>query len=153
MHLPFLHPGVSGKYTLGNMQVTVFGKIHPSIAENMSLPENTWYFEMDFEVLHLLTQKKDQLFQKISMYPSIPRELNFIVDEYTETGALARDIFASHPWITPVFVDSVYRDTEKIGAGKKSVNFSFTLQSMDGTISDQEAQEIQSSIIDMMEQK
>lgn len=146
----FLHPGLTGHYSVADKTVATFGKIHPSIVENYEIPENTWYFEMDFETLHDLVQKKDLLFKKISVYQAIPRELNFILPENAETGLIAREIFALHPWITPVFIDSVYRDAEKIGSNKKSVNFSFTLQSMTGTINDTEAQEIQTLIIDTM---
>jgi len=148
--VPYLHPGASGSYRVDSDELVIFGKIHPSVAENFEIPEETWYFEMDFEKFLLRVLERERLFQPISAYQSIPRELNFILPEHTETGEIARDIEAIHPWISRVTIDSVYRDEEKIGSEKKSVNFAFVLQSMDGTISDTEALDIQNSIIEKM---
>jgi phenylalanyl-tRNA synthetase beta subunit len=47
-------------------------------------------------------------------------------------------------------VDSIFRDESKIGTNKKSVNFAFSLQSDESTISDDEAMGIQNMIIDKM---
>jgi phenylalanyl-tRNA synthetase beta subunit len=58
-----------------------------------------------------------------------------------------------HPWIMGVVVDSIYRDAEKIWAAKKSVNYSFSLQSDESTISDDEAMTIQNMIIETMKEK
>ena len=105
-----------------------FGKIHPETAEAFEIPHETWYFEADMETLLMLSREKEVLFQAISRFQSIPRELNFVMDEKVQTGEVAKLIDSEHPWIHDVVVDSIYRDAEKIGAGKKSVNFSFTLQ-------------------------
>ena len=142
-----LHPGIMGSYRIDATEVVTFGQIHPSVAENFEAPEQTMYFEIDFEILLDFMLQEERLFQPISSYQSIPRELNFILPEHTETGKIARDIEALHPWISHVVVDSVYRDPTKVGEGKKSVNFSFSLQSMDKTISDHEAGDIQNTII------
>jgi phenylalanyl-tRNA synthetase beta subunit len=58
-----------------------------------------------------------------------------------------------HPWIMGVVVDSIYRDAEKIWVAKKSVNYSFSLQSDESTISDDEAMTIQNMIIETMKEK
>lgn len=150
--LPFLHPGFSGTYGSGEKDFTTIGKIHPSIAVSFEIPENTWYFEVDFDALFDLFADREKLFRKISPYQSIPRELNFILEERTETGVIAEEISTVHPWIGEVTVNSIYRDEEKIGKDKKSVNFSFSLQWMDATLSDDEALTIQNNIIEKIEQ-
>lgn len=75
------------------------------------------------------------------------------MSEKTETGPIAHLIDALHPWIGNVVVDSIYRDESKLGAGKKSVNFSFTLTNMDDTISDEDALAVQNSIIAKMQEQ
>ncbi len=89
----------------------------------------------------------------ISKYQTISRELNFLLPENTPTGEIAADISAVHPWIQNIVVDSVYRDVEKIGSKKKSVNFSFLLSNTEGTINDESALSVQNQIIDMMKEK
>ena len=148
--LPFFHPGFSGTYRSDEGIFASIGKIHPSIAVSFEIPENTWYFEVDFELLFDLFLKKETIFKRISPYQAVSRELNFILDEKTETGTIADAISSTHPWIGRVIVDSVYRDDEKIGTGKKSVNFAFFLQG-EGTISDEEAGKIQNDIVEKIE--
>lgn len=151
--LPFLHPGVSGKYHEGDMTILEFGKIHPAVAENFSIPTDTFYFEANFTNLLAGSEEKEVFFHPISKYQIIRRELNFLLPENTPTGEIARDIDASHPWIKDVVVDSVYRDAGKIGAEKKSVSFSFVLSNTEGTINDEEALSVQNLIIDTMKER
>ena len=70
--------------------------------------------------------------------------------ESTRTGEIATTISALHPWIRDITVDSIFRDDDKIGTDKKSVNFAFSLQSDESTISDDEAMNIQTMIIEKM---
>lgn len=86
----------------------------------------------------------------ISKFQSIPRELNFVMGRDVTTGPIAKMIEAHHPYIQNVIVDSIYEDESKLGKDKKSVNFSFTLQSHEDTISDDEALRIQDAIIALM---
>lgn len=72
------------------------------------------------------------------------------MDEQVYTGAIAVDIESQHPWISTVSVGSIYRDDAKIGINKKSVNFIFSLQSHEHTISDNEALNLQNNIIETM---
>jgi hypothetical protein len=51
------------------------------------------------------------------------------MEDTIQTGSVALLIESEHPWIHNVVVDSVYQDDDKIGKGKKSVNFHFILQS------------------------
>jgi phenylalanyl-tRNA synthetase beta chain len=148
--LTFLHPGVSGSYKEGDMSILDFGRIHPAVAENFGLPSDTLYFEADFETLLMHAREKDTRFSPISKYQTIPRELNFVMDTHTPTGEVVRTLSTLHPWITLVTVDSVFEDEAKVGAGKKSVNFAFTLVSHDATISDEEALRVQDIVIEEM---
>lgn len=127
-----------------------FGRIHPETAHAFDISSDTLYFEVDYEKILELRADKDDRFHEISRYQTIPRELNFVLDEHTPTGDITRIIDAVHPWIRDISVDSIYRDEEKVGAGKKSVNFAFTLSNTDGTISDDEAMHVQNLVIDTM---
>lgn len=146
-----LHPGISGHYTLNNQEIARFGQIHPRLASEFSIPEDTLYFELDYEVLLGFYTDKELLFHSISRFPSIPRDLNFILPKNTPTGHVARILDGLHPWIHNVRVVDTYEDSEKIGEGKKSVTFAFILQNEEATITDTEAMEIQNHIISNME--
>lgn len=144
----FLHPGVAGTYSHDGVTLAKFGRIHPEVTENFEIPENTIYFEMNFEEIFALLEKTNRRFENISVYQPISRELNFILPKNVEIGEIAHKIEAVHPWIGRVIVDSIFEDAEKIGENLRSVNFSFIVQSPTGTISDEEAKNIQNSVIE-----
>lgn len=148
---PFLHPGASGKYHDNEYIFAHFGKIHPEVAANFSLPENVWYFEIDFENILEKSGKMQKKFRAISPYQAITREFNFVLPKKTETGKIAKKIASAHPWIQNVVVDSVFEDAEKIGKNQKSVTFSLVIQSPENTISDEQSKNISETIIALLE--
>ncbi len=146
------HPGISGRYQEGGTTIISFGRLHPEVAHQFELPSDTLYFEADYEKLLTLSTEKDIIFQEIQKFPTIERELNFIIGETTQVGPILRTIDSFHPWIMDVWVVSTYRDLEKIGEDKKSVTFRFELVNREATITDTEALEIQNLVIDRMEE-
>ncbi|NRH21623.1 phenylalanine--tRNA ligase subunit beta [Candidatus Gracilibacteria bacterium] len=151
--LPFLHPGASGEYREGEIVFVRFGRIHPETAEAFGISPETLYWESDFQILLSHIELKETRVQPISKFQSIPRELSFVMDESIHTGPIAQDIESFHPWISGVYVGSIYRDETKLGTNKKSVNFVFSLCSHEHTITDIEALDIQNNIIETMKEK
>lgn len=127
--------------------------MHPETAEAYDIPPETLYFEIEYEFLLSLSSEREAVFHTPSRYQRIDRELNFTMPEQTRTGEVATIISSIHPWIQDVIVDSIYRDTAKLGENIKSVNFSFSLQSDESTISDDEALRIQDTIISRMQEE
>lgn len=151
--LACLHPGVSAAYKVGDDAIIRFGRVHPETAEAYDIPVDTLYWECEYEELLVLSGEQENPFHAISKYQRVDRELNFVMSETIRTGEIATLLSSVHPWITGVVVDSVYRDEAKIGSEKKSVNYSFSLQSDESTISDDEAMNIQNMIIETMKGK
>lgn len=146
----YMHPGISGRYHIWDIFIAKFGKIHPGVAESYDIPSETWYFDITFDELIGLNMEKEITFSEISKFQKIDRELNFVVSETVRTGTMAEHLSALHPWIQNISVNSIYRDAEKIWAGKKSVNFAFELVSHENTIRDHDALNIQDMIIARM---
>lgn len=148
--LTCLHPGVSAVYRVGDDVVLRFWRVHPQTAEIYDIPTDTLYWECEYELILSLASEKENPFHPISRFQRIDRELNFVMSETTRTGDIAILLSSVHPWIQGVTVDSIYRDETKVWIGKKSVNYAFSLQSDESTISDEEAMNIQNMIIDRM---
>ncbi len=144
---PYLHPGVCGEYSHNGVVLAKFGKFHPQVVENFEIPSETVYFEVNFEEIFQIIQKTSRQLQHISSYQPIRRELNFLLPKKAEIAEVARKIESTHDWISRVIVDSVFEDEEKVGKDMRSVNFSFVVQSPDSTITDEEAKNIQESVI------
>lgn len=82
--LPFLHPGKSGIYTLSNTPVFTLGRIHPQVAKAFELSQDALYFEADFPTLiRLASLHRATTYTPISRFPSIARELNFVLEART----------------------------------------------------------------------
>ncbi len=100
-----------------------------------------------------LTLKKEKLFYRpISKFPPAKRDLAFIVDTSVSTDEVKKEILELAD--TAVLVELFDEfESDKLGAGKKSVAFHVWLEDEKRTLSDKEADEIVSRIIDGLKEK
>jgi len=83
-------------------------------------------------------ESKEQIYKKISRFPSVEMDLSVIVDESVQAGRVRDAIIgAAGGLLEGIELIAVYRG-EPIKTGKKSVTFRFTLRADDHTLSDQE---------------
>ncbi len=151
---PYFHPNKSGRYMLGDDCIATFGYIHPRVLTNFDLTgEEVVFFDIDAEKLAALARKKSVAYREPSKFPSISRELNFVLPDRENTGNIARAIAAVDPRISSPKVVDTYIDETKVGVGKKSVTFSFMIEDRTKTITDEEAGEIQSRVISGLAEK
>ena len=77
-----LHPYRTAElYLEDQSSLGVFGQIHPVVAKQNNISSGLFLFEFDFETLkNQFKQKKLALYQQYSLYPTITKDLSFIVD-------------------------------------------------------------------------
>lgn len=77
------HPYCTAKLYLDNeMELGIFGKIHPILAKRLNISSNTYLFEFDFELIqNQIQMNKLKLYQEYSFYPKIVKDLSFIVHQ------------------------------------------------------------------------
>ena len=83
-----------------------------------------------------------------SPYPAVSRDLNLVVDEavrWAELAATARDN-AGEMFESLEYRDT-YRDLQRLGADKKSLLFSITMRSADGTLTSGQADEVRDRVV------
>lgn len=100
-----------------------------------------------FEILKMPELHRPVKFTPIPAFPGTRRELNFILPESTPVGVVMGLVQDVHAWITDIGVTQVYRDENHIGKDKKSVVVTFLIRNPDATITDAEALEIQTHVI------
>lgn len=143
-----LHPNKSGRYTIDGEILISFGSLHPGVAESFGLANvEVLLFEVDYQKLARLFAVSDYKFSEIGKYPGITRELNFVFLETTPVSSVIAKIASVSPLLSNFSVVDEFRDAVKIGEGKKSISFSFLMQDMTKTITDEEALAIQEKII------
>ncbi len=133
---PHLHPGKSARTADGWV-----GELHPSLLDGQ------WgAFELDLDGLVAAAPEAVE-FEAVSPYPEVRQDLAFVVDE----GVPAAEILsalreAAGPQLRTAAVFDEYRG-EQTGAGKRSLAFRVAFGSPERTLTDDEAGELRSRIV------
>jgi phenylalanyl-tRNA synthetase beta chain len=137
-----LHPGKAAEIDGGWL-----GELHPTLLEG------SWgAFELD---LGALTASVPELivYEDVITFPAVRQDIAVAVDEEVEVGALVGVAHeAAGPLLREARVFDVYRG-EQVGAGRKSVAIHLAFQSPERTLTDEEAAELRSAIVRMLEER
>ena len=136
------------RLNLGGKDCGVLGEVSSWGLEQFELRGSTTVAELDLAAIVenavLIRQVKP-----LSTFPPVNRDLNVVVDEGVcwadiEQVVLAHggDLFESIQ-----FQDDTYRDVKQLGAGKKSVLFSFQLRSSSETLTNEQADAVRDQIV------
>jgi phenylalanyl-tRNA synthetase beta chain len=148
-----LAKGGAVELRLGESVLGYLGIIEPKILKKQKLPQAAVAAEISLPVLleqaRLVPQQK-----AISMFPTIQRDLNFVVAEsiaWREMEDVARAAVGTD--LAGVTYRETYRDTDKDGAGRKRVLMTVELQRHDSTLSGDQADELVGKLIGACREK
>ncbi|MEG1751602.1 MAG: phenylalanine--tRNA ligase subunit beta [Clostridia bacterium] len=148
------HPGVSAIIEDANTKTNIgyFGKIHPKVAKNFQISEDTFYGEINMDYLFNLCNKK--IYAKVlSKFPVVERDIAVIVSEKTTVEELSASIKKSCGKIfESVDLFDIYRGSQ-VENGKKSLAYKIKFSALDRTLVDDEVNEIVKKILKDLEFK
>ena len=121
-----------------------FGLVRPTLLPLFDIDDIEVYA---FEIVKMPELHRPMKFTPIVEFPGTRRELNVIMPESTPVAVVTAIVRASHEWVSDIGVTEIYRDESHIGVDKKSVVVSFLIRNNAATITDGEALEVQTSII------
>lgn len=134
---PYLHPGVSADFTVGDRVIGSCGSVHPTVKETYGISGNVYVAELDLEDL-LRTAHTDVKYSPISKFPCVNRDLAFVVKEECSVGELTATIKAAcGEDLEQIALFDVYKG-EQIEKGYKSVAFSLRFRSLEKTLGETE---------------
>ena len=135
------HPGQTALISVNNDIVGVIGKLHPSQTK-----ENV--FVMEINLSKLLNKKVGKMkYKELSKFPSIKKDVAFIVDKDLESAVIEKQIKKSAGnLLTNIEVFDVYTG-EHVEEGKKSIAYSLTFSDSKKTLTDDEVTGIFNKII------
>lgn len=139
-----LHPGVTAKVMLGNDYLGVVGKLHPT--SNLE----AFVFEINLEVLlkHITKQPN---FEVISRFPSITRDIAFVVDKMVPQESIHALITqTARKFLVDLTLFDVYED-EKIGLNKRSLAYAMTFGSKEKTLEASDVDKLMKSILNRLQ--
>ena len=147
---PALHPGKTAEINYKGQVIGWMGALHPRLLNALDLNQEVFLFEI--EIPPLLSRVKP-LYQRISKYPFIRRDLSLCVNEETAAAELER---VARETLDPRFLKSfyvfdVYTDAALAQQRKKSIAIGMVLQDDKATLQDADIQEMMAALIRALE--
>ena len=147
------HPYRSAEVYLGRELLGLIGQIHPKMAQDYDIAE-TVALEINLEVL-LRNKPQKVKFSEVSKYPSISRDLAFVVKDEVKVGDIITSIkkngkLHKENIIQNVEVFDVYTG-EHVEKGSKSIALRIVFQSAERTLKDADINEIHNKILETLE--
>ncbi|MBQ3145277.1 MAG: phenylalanine--tRNA ligase subunit beta [Clostridia bacterium] len=135
------HPGQTALISVNNDIVGIIGKLHPNTAK-----EDVFVMEINLE--KLLSKKVGKMkYKEFSKFPSIKKDVAFIVDKNLESAIIEKQIKKSAGnLLTNIEVFDVYTG-EHVEEGKKSIAYSLTFSDSKKTLTDDEVTAIFNKVI------
>ena len=147
---PALHPGKSATVMLDGKAVGWIGELHPRWQRKYDLPSAPVLFEVE---LGVADQRTLPVYQEISKFPAVHRDLAAEFDEAVRYGDISSELKRSGPAILrDVTVFDLYRG-QGVQKGKKSLAFSVLLQDTHKTLTDAEAEKAMTELRQILQEK
>ena len=143
------HPGRCAAVWSGDTRLGTLGQIHPDVCAAYGLDGATYCAEIDVVLLHDL-EGAEPVYTPLPRFPAITRDVAVVCDAAVPVGELTECIRkAEKNVLRGVKLFDVYTGVG-IPEGKKSVAFSLTLRSDDGTLTDDHAEEAVRAVLDAL---
>lgn len=141
-----LHPGKSASIIFQNKIIGKFGELHPNAIEKYDLGKTSAVaLEIDLEAL-LEAKVSEIKMVPISRYPSVSRDLAFILDKDIAAGDVIKYVKKSGgSLVVDCQVFDVYQG-EHIAEGKKSMAITVTYLKDNATLTEKEVSDAEDKI-------
>ena len=148
----FLHPGRQANATLGNTVIATFGEVHPTVAESYKLGGKVYVGEIYLDTLLKIKQTHVK-YCPMPRFPAVTRDFAMLCDAKTPVAELQKAIQSGAGKLCEqVKLFDVY-EGKQIPEGKKSVAFTVTLRSAEGTLDDAQIERVCTKIIKNLDAK
>lgn len=150
----FLHPGRSARLVAGGgkeneRELGWIGEISPKQRERLGLKKRPVLAEVFVDTLTELVHF-ERMFREIPRHPAIERDLALVLDQEVPAGKVESFIrSAAGDLLESLFLFDSYAG-EQVGAGKKSLGYRLVYRHADRTLTDDEVDAIQKTVLDAL---
>jgi len=124
------------QYLRGSKVLVTFGSVAAAALKKADVEKEVFYADFDFDAILKLVRKNVVVYQEVSKFPAVRRDLSMLVDTTVTFGQLKQIAGRTDKkLLKEVNVFDVYVG-DKLPAGKKSYALSFTLQDTEKTLTD-----------------
>jgi len=146
---PALHPGKSASIKRNGVVIGWLGELHPHAQSKLDLAGTVVLFELAYSEI---ARGEIPRFKPVSKFPSIRRDLAFILDEpVTAQTVVDTASAAGGNRLKAVEIFDLYRG-KGVADGKKSLAIALTIQDDSQTLTDAEIEDLVTKIITAMQQ-
>ena len=143
---PFLAPGATAAWRLGGQVVGLMGELADDAVQRYDLQHAPWVCELDLDAL-CDAAVLDRTFTDLPRFPTVERDLAIVVDEGVAWDQILAAVHgAGAESLESVSFGEVYRG-KQVDRGKKSIMFSLVHRAPDRTLTGDEVQAAQDSIV------
>ncbi|MDR2714459.1 MAG: phenylalanine--tRNA ligase subunit beta [Coriobacteriales bacterium] len=143
----WLQPGRAAEVYAGSLKLGWVGEIHPLVSAAFDIEAPVVAFELERAAL-LNAARPARDYKDVSPYPPVALDLAVVVAEDVTAERIIQTITsAAGNLLDEVRLFDVYRDDEKVGAGKKSLAFSLVYRAVDRTLTSEEVEKLHSKIL------
>ena len=134
-----LHPGRSAVIIKDGKHLGIMGEVHPDVQETYEIGVKTYVAKLN--IPELMEAAADKItYQPLPKFPATTRDLSLLVDEDMPVAELEKAIKgAVGKILEKVSLFDVYRSDDMKKNGKKSIAYSISMRSHEGTLTDEQA--------------
>ncbi|HMU90475.1 MAG TPA: phenylalanine--tRNA ligase subunit beta [Pseudomonadales bacterium] len=149
-HHPALHPGQSAQLVRDGKVLGQMGQLHPTLVDSFDLKSVPYLFELN---LNLALENHLEAYRSWSHYPSVRRDLAFLVDRELPFRMLEQAIkAAAGPDLSQLILFDLYQG-KGIDPKRKSMALGLIFQSQSHTLGEAEIQSSLDAVIRALEQR
>ncbi len=135
------------QYMRNGKQLVKFGAVNTAALKKVDLDKEVFHADFNFDMIVAAVRKNEIVYQEVSKFPSVRRDLSMLIDKQVTFGQLKQIAQKTErKLLKEVNVFDVYQG-DKLPAGKKSYALSFILQDEEKTLTDKTIDAIMQKLI------
>jgi phenylalanyl-tRNA synthetase beta chain len=140
------HPGRCAVISVEGKELAIFGELHPETLENYGLGCRAYAAKINVpELMAVCVEQKT--YKPLPKFPAATRDLSLLCDDELPAAAIEKAIRkAAGSLLEKVTLFDIYKG-KQIADGKKSVSYSLTLRSHEGTLTDEQADKTMEKVL------
>jgi phenylalanyl-tRNA synthetase beta chain len=134
-------------YIRNSKTLVKFGKVATSALKKADVDKEVFYADFNFDQIIAIAKKNKIVYQEISKFPAVRRDLSMLIDQSVSFGQLKQIAQRTErKLLKEVAVFDVYQG-DKLPTGKKSYALSFILQDIEKTLTDKAIDAVMQKLI------
>ncbi|MBX2920852.1 MAG: phenylalanine--tRNA ligase subunit beta [Chitinophagaceae bacterium] len=139
--------------SVGKTAIATLGLVKNAITKRFDIKQQVWYIIFDWEKLHTLAAAQKQGYTEIPRFPAVQRDLAIVLGKQVAFETVEQTVRkAAIQRLESVKLFDVF-ESDKLGAGKKSLAVSFTFLDREKTLTDTEIDAMMQHIITRFEKE